>query len=200
MIHRYTQILLCSLISALALTAVSCGTSRKVFTASTDYTHDVAATVAHDTASVRAVRMDSTAHTALGSAHRTEQQQQTTTEEETVTEHITEQTDSAGRKTVTTLRQIARRGTAVRQTASDAYTWRMMEDVELMCGYIDSIRHSESRTVRRHEEYNDSIVQTRERDATVQGGSLAGLIRSYLAMAVVAFLIAAAIYTYNKTS
>ncbi len=183
----------------LALTATSCGTSRKAMNVSTSYTQDNVTAVAHDTTATHTMREQSSALTATDSTHHTEQQQQTDINEETIIELISELTDTAGRKSVTTSRTITRRGNKTVNTTSDTYTTQMVQELQALQYRLDSMQYVHSMMAQNHTEYNDSIRQIQERDTSVSGLSWWDLIKSYLAMAFIGFVIAAAIYTYNKT-
>ncbi len=84
--------------------------------------------------------------------------------EETVTEYITEVTDSSGCKIISTARTIQRKGITNKESSASANSWYKQEQTSLLLSLLDSIsnsKHSESNV---HWAKKDSSSQVHVKD------------------------------------
>ncbi len=151
------------------LTLTSCGTSHKTMTTATEISRD-SVTVSKDSV----MEQHKVTQYDFSTASVQEQYRSSTASEdshtaETVTEDITETTDSAGRRTVTTHRTVNRSGKHSSTAASEDFTRMQLHELRSMMRSVDSLMYVTSLLTATDYQYRDSMSAESEKTGTVSG-------------------------------
>ena len=146
------------------VTLMGCAASRKTATGSHEERGD--STVAAVTDSVRKsdVKTDSTVHLTTDESHASGTMSEKGRGEETITERVTESTDSQGNKTTTTDRTIHRKGDYERNATYEAQLKHQEEIISRMQHTIDSLVLSNKLNVGIHWAKKDSTNVVKEKN------------------------------------
>ena len=146
------------------VTLMGCAASRKTATGSHEERGD--STVAAVTDSVRKsdVKTDSTVHLTTDESHASGTMSEKGRGEETITERVTESTDSQGNKTTTTDRTIHRKGDYERNATYEARLKHQEEIISRMQHTIDSLVLSNKLNVGIHWAKKDSTNVVKEKN------------------------------------
>ncbi len=154
-----------TLLAVVALTT-SCATTHKSVSANCSRTSDTTSTARIDTISVHEEQKNVYSLTQTDSAQTEVMNKETSDHDETITERITETTDSIGNKTTVTDRTIHRKGMTLKQTSTTENKWYQQEQTALMLSMLDSIANSKKVTYNTHWAAKDSTYQVQTKDNT----------------------------------
>ncbi len=138
---------------------MSCATTHKTETSASSRTFDTSSVVRTDTSALHSECRDSVTYSVTDSAVTSTRTNESIGTEETITERIIETIDSMGRKVTTTDRNITRRGTTHKETATNASNWHEQEQTAVMLSMLDSIANAHFGNIGTHWAQMDSTHQ-----------------------------------------
>ena len=146
------------------VTLMGCAASRKTATGSHEERGDSTVAVVRDSVRKSDVKTDSTVHLTTDESHASGTMSEKGRGEETITERVTESTDSQGNKTTTTDRTIHRKGDYERNATYEAQLKHQEEIISRMQHTIDSLVLSNKLNVGIHWAKKDSTNVVKEKN------------------------------------
>lgn len=147
-----------------AIMLLSCASSRKVEQGSSEQQRDSVVSVVRDSVEKSETRTDSSVVTVMEDHHTSGTITEKVSNEETITERVTESTDSHGNKTTTTDRTIHRKGDYERNATYEARLKHQEETMSLMQHTIDSLILHNKLDVGTHWDKKDSMNVVKEKN------------------------------------
>lgn len=146
------------------ITFASCAASRKVEQGSSEQRRDSTVTIVKDSVTKSETRTDSSAVIVTDDNHTFGSMTDKGCNEETITERVTESTDTQGNKTTTTDRTIHRKGDYERNATYEARLKYQEEIISRMQYTIDSLVLSNRQDVGTHWAKKDSTNVVKEKN------------------------------------
>lgn len=179
-----------------AIMLLSCAASRKVEQGSSDQQRDSIVAIIKDSVVQSETKTDSSAITVKDEHHTSGTMTDKGSNEETITERVTESTDSHGNKTTTTDRTIHRKGDYERNATYEARLKHQEERMSLMQHTIDSLILHNKLDVGTHWAKKDSSNVVKEKNTDdIKPSSTSKFIAIFLFWAAA---IGIAVYLYHK--
>ena len=142
----------------------SCAASKKVEQGSSEQRRDSTVAVVKDSVTTSEMRTDSNAVTVTDENHTFGSMTDKGSNEETITERVTESTDTQGNKTTTTDRTIHRKGDYERNATYEARLKHQEETISRMQHTIDSLLLSNKLDIGTHWTKKDSTNVVKEKN------------------------------------
>ena len=178
------------------ITLASCAASKKVEQGSSEQQRDSTVAVVKDSVTKSETRTDSSAVTVTDENHTFGTMTDKGSNEETITERVTESTDTQGNKTTTTDRTIHRKGNYERNATYEARLKHQEETISRMQHTIDSLMLSNKLDVDTHWAKKDSSNVVKEKNTKdIKPASTFDLITLFLFLITV---IGICTWLYNK--
>ena len=179
-----------------AIMLISCAASRKVEQGSSEQQRDSVVSVVKDSVLKSETRTDSSAVIVTDDNHTSGTMTDKGSNEETITERVTESTDTHGNKTTTTDRTIHRKGDYERNATYEAQLKHQEERMSLMQHTIDSLMLHNKLDVGTHWAKKDSMNVVKEKNTKdIKPTSTSDLIEIFLFWSVA---IGIAVYLCHK--
>ena len=190
------KIKIITLLLLAVITFASCAASRKVEQGSSEQRRDSTVTIVKDSVTKSETRTDSSAVTVTDENHTFGSMTDKGSKEETITERVTESTDTQGNKTTTTDRTIHRKGDYERNASFEARIKHQEEIISRMQHTIDSLVLSNKLNVGTHWAKKDSTNVVKEKNTKeIKSTSAFDLITLFLFWIAV---IGICTWLYNK--
>nr|DAN12196.1 MAG TPA: outer membrane protein assembly factor [Caudoviricetes sp.] len=190
------KIKIITLLLLAVITFASCAASRKVEQGSSEQRRDSTVTIVKDSVAKSETRTDSSTVTVTDENHTFGSMTDKGSKEETITERVTESTDTQGNKTTTTDRTIHRKGDYERNASFEARIKHQEEIISRMQHTIDSLVLSNRQDVGTHWAKKDSTNVVKEKNTKeIKSTSAFDLITLFLFWIAV---IGICTWLYNK--
>ena len=177
-------------------TLMSCAASKRVEQGSSEQRRDSVVSVVKDSVIKSETRADSSAITVTDESHASGTMTDKGSNEETITERVTESTDTQGNKTTTTDRTIHRKGDYERNATYEARLKHQEEIMTRIQHTIDSLVLSNKLNIGTHLAKKDSTNVVKETDTKdIKPASTSKLISLFLFWAAA---VGICTWLYNK--
>ena len=178
------------------ITLMSCAATRRVEQGSSEQQRDSTVAIVKDSVTKSETRTDSSAVTVTDESHASGTMTDKGSNEETITERVTESTDTQGNKTTTTDRTIHRKGDYERNATYEARLKHQEEIMTRIQHTIDSLVLSNKLNIGTHLAKKDSTNVVKETDTKdIKQASTSKLISLFLFWIAV---VGICTWLYNK--